>query len=86
MPFGGTDPSTCPTCGGDGYIVEFEELCTTCFGSGSTHLQGVAYHTLKYLSNVIDSLSDLVDTLDDVVDKCDDIMDKCNDIFEKVNE
>ena len=77
MPFGGSDPSTCPTCDSTGYVDG--ELCTICFGGGTTDLRGTAYHTLKYLY-------DLTETLNDLVDTASDILDKCNDIFEQVSE
>ena len=50
MPFGGTDPSTCTTCDGDGY--EGDELCSSCFGLGTVDLRGSAYHTLKILATI----------------------------------
>jgi len=63
-------PSTCEECGGTGF--QDGELCSSCFGSGSTVFMGMHFHTIKKLF--------------DMNNKLDDILDKCGDILEKVSE
>ena len=63
-------PSTCPVCGGDGFVgVNNEDICPTCFTTGSLPVRGAVPLSIKKI------ISDLAD-----------IFDKCNDIKEKVDE
>jgi len=70
-------PSTCEDCEGTGF--QDGELCSSCFGSGSTVFMGIHFHTIKKLLS-------LKETANDIEDKLDDILDKCNDIMEKLSE
>lgn len=63
-------PSTCPDCGGDGWING--EFCTTCMGGGSVPVTGIN----RYLK----------ETYEDLRDKINDVTDKCNDIKIVVDE
>ena len=64
-----TEPSTCPSCGGDG--KNESGFCEECMGRGSLPVVGMS----GYIKT----------KLDDMTDKLNDILNKCNDIFEKVN-
>lgn len=64
-------PTTCTTCGGDGWKDGL--MCETCYGGGSVPITTADHRILKKL------YEDMTDTLND-------ILDKCNDIFQKVNE
>lgn len=69
-----TQPTTCPTCNGAGYIEG--DFCTSCYGGGSLPVIGVMCMIAKKV----------VEGNADVLDKCNDILDKCNDILNKLNE
>ncbi|MDP2646638.1 MAG: hypothetical protein U1C57_01955 [Candidatus Doudnabacteria bacterium] len=66
-----TIPTTCPTCGGPGYLGE--ELCSTCYGGGSIPLRGVDRHIAKLIVDTKIAAALAVtkaNTLESKVDTC----------------
>jgi len=62
------EPSTCSTCGGDGYIGD--TFCETCYGTGVYPIKHV--NTLQ-LIKIVEKINDINDKVNDVEEKVDEI-------------
>ncbi len=62
----GHPPSTCPVCGGDGYIDG--KLCRTCMGGGSIPIVGINGYFKEVFEDLTDKVNDITDKVNDILE------------------